>query len=202
MKLYTSKASPFGRTVEMVAREVGLYEGLEIVPTTVAPGKANPSYQSITPFKKIPTLVADDGLVLVDSAVIAEFLAERAGDTVLFARGRDDRFTVIGAYAMARGIAECAVATRYETAARPEDKRWPDGIDDQLGRITAALDRFEADPPVATDAPTIADLALVASLGYLDFRFPELGWRNERPRVSAWYSSMEVRPSVVMTRPD
>ena len=181
MKLYTSKASPFGRTVEMVAREVGLFDALEIVPTKVAPGSENPAYQRVTPFKRIPALVADDGLVLVDSGVIAEFLADHAGDEILFARGRPDRFAVLGAYAMARGIAECAVATRYEMAARPEDKRWQDLIDDQLGRVNAALDRFESAPPGETAAPTIADLALVASLGYLDFRFKDMGWRNGRP---------------------
>lgn len=202
MKLYTAKASPFGRTVEIVAHELGLHAAMEIVPTAVAPAKPNPEFQKVTALRKIPALVTDAGTLVVDSPVIAEYLADCAGDRVLFARQREDRFAVLARYAIARGVAECAVAARYETAARPEDKRWQGWIDDQLAKIRAALDSFEADPPASSDEPTVADFALAAALGYLDFRFTDMGWREGRPRLAAWYPSMAERPSLTATRPD
>ena len=120
MKLYTAKATPFGRTVEVVAHELGLHEDLEIVATSVAPTTANAEFQAINPLRKIPALVTEEGMLVVDSPVIAEYLCGRVGDTRLFARGAPDHLSVMVDYALARGIAECAVAARYEMAVRPE----------------------------------------------------------------------------------
>lgn len=202
MRLYTAKATPFGRVVEIVAHELGIHGDIEIVPTSVTPAKPNPEYQKVAALKKIPALVTDDGTVIVDSAVICEYLADRAGDRSLFAYDRPDRFSVLSRYALARGIAECAVAARYEMAARPEEKRWQEWMDDQLGRARAGLDRFEAAPPEAGGPLTVADLALGAALGYLDFRFADMGWREGRPQLAAFYATMAERPSFATTRPD
>jgi glutathione S-transferase len=202
MKLYTARATPFGRTVEIVAHELGLHDALEIEATTVAPAKPNPHYQEVTPLRKIPALVTDDGTLIVDSAVIAEFLADRAGDRSLFAPDREDRFRILSRYAVARGIAECAVAARYETAVRPQEKRWQDWVDDQLGKVSRALDHFEAAPPGKTERPTVDALALGAALGYLDFRFPDIGWRQEHPQLADFYEKLAAKPSFEATRPE
>jgi len=202
MKLYTARATPFGRTVEIVAHELGLHDTLEIVPTTVAPAKPNTAYQEVNPLRKIPALVTDEGRTIVDSPVIAEFLADHAGDRVLFGGDADDRFVILSRYAMARGIAECAVAARYETAVRPEDRRWQEWVDDQLGKIASTLDHFEAAPPGGTERPTVDALALGAALGYLDFRFADMSWRQGRPQLAAFHVEMAARPSFEATRPE
>ncbi|WP_108659825.1 glutathione S-transferase family protein [Acuticoccus kandeliae] len=201
MKLYTTRATPFGRTVEIVAHELGLHEDLDIVETIVAPMKDNPAYQQITPMRKIPALIIEDGTLIVDSPVIAEYLAARVGDTRLFAKSSPDHWKVLSRYAIARGIAEASVAARYEFAARPEAFRWQGWVDDQFDRITAALGVFEKDPPAATGAITIADIALGTALGYLDFRFPDYGWRDRFPALAAWVKPVEARPSFAATRP-
>jgi len=202
VKLYTARATPFGRAVEIVAHELGIHGDIEIVATSVAPGKPNPEYQAVTALKKIPALVTGDGMLIVDSAIITEYLAHRAGDRSLFATDSPDRFEVLSRYALARGIAECAVSARYEMAARPEEKRWQGWVDDQLGRVTAALDHFERAPPEAGGPLTVADFALGAALGYLDFRFADMGWREGRPQLAAFDATMAERPSFVATRPD
>ncbi|MCF3935544.1 glutathione S-transferase family protein [Acuticoccus sp. M5D2P5] len=201
MKLYTTRATPFGRTVEIVAHELGLHEDIELVETVVAPAKPNPDYLAVTPLRKIPALVVEDGTLIVDSAVITDYLAARVGDTRLFARSSPDHWKVLSRYAIARGIADCAVGSRYEIAARPEDKQWPFWIEDQFERVTAGLGVFEADLPPASGSITIADIALGAALGYLDFRFADYGWRDRFPNIAAWMKPIEARPSFVATCP-
>ncbi|MDP2801456.1 MAG: hypothetical protein Q8O26_06185 [Phreatobacter sp.] len=39
------------------------------------------------------------------------------------------------------------------------------------------------------------------SLGYLDFRFPDIGWRNGHARLAAWYAGFAERPSMKATAP-
>lgn len=201
MKLYTAKASPFGRTVEIVAHELGLHEDIELVPTTVAPTKANDAFQAVTPLRKIPALELDDGTTIVDSTVIAEYLAARVGNAHLFAREAPHEWQVRSDYATAKGVAECAVATRYETFARPEPLRWSAFVDDQMDKIDAALARFDATPPESDGRLTIADIALGAALGYLDFRFAEHGWRDKFANLARWLEPLEERPSFVATQP-
>src|SRR3981081_919127 len=79
MKLTFSPASPFARKVRIAAIELGLIENIEFVPTTVAPGQPNDEYSRITPVKKLPVLILDNGDVILDSYVIVEYLDELAG---------------------------------------------------------------------------------------------------------------------------
>lgn len=201
MKLYTTRTTPFGRTVEIVLRELGLEEDVTLVPTTAMPTKPNAEYGAVNPLRRIPALALEDGSVLVDSAVICGYLAARVGDTALFAEGSPERWQIASRYALARGATESAVAARYEAAVRPEDRRWDAWHADLLDKIAATLDFFEAAPPAPSGRLTIADVGLGALLGYLDFRFADMRWRDGRPALAAFMDSLSVRPSFAATVP-
>ena len=79
MKLTFSPASPFARKVRIAAIETGLIDKIEFTAATVAPGQANEEYSKITPLKKLPVLILDNGDVILDSYVIVEYLDELAG---------------------------------------------------------------------------------------------------------------------------
>jgi hypothetical protein len=38
--------------------------------------------------------------------------------------------------------------------------------------------------------------AIGTALGYLDFRFPFLNWRDGHPALAAWHAEFLARPSV------
>ena len=90
MKLTFSPASPFARKVRIAAIETGLIDKIEFVPATVAPGQANDEYSRITPLKKLPVLILDNGDVILDSYVIVEYLDELAGGGKLIPGIRPD----------------------------------------------------------------------------------------------------------------
>jgi hypothetical protein len=50
---------------------------------------------------------------------------------------------------------------------------------------------------LAKGLPTIGHVAIGAALGYLDFRFDELHWRDGHPRLTAWHATFKQRPSVL-----
>src|SRR6201987_6449263 len=83
MKLTFSPASPFARKVRIAAIELGLIDRIEFVATNVVPGQANDDYSKITPLKKLPVLILDNGDVILDSYVIVEYLDELAGGNKL-----------------------------------------------------------------------------------------------------------------------
>jgi glutathione S-transferase len=207
MKLTYSPFSPFVRRVRAAAIELGLADQLEIEPIQVAPGRPNQAYaQQVNPLRKIPALVLDDGVtVLVDSAVICQFLDDLAGGGQLIPAASAHKCRILSQQAIAQGMAEAMVLVRYETTLRPEPLRWPDWIADQQDRFWSGLAWFEqrAEQTLSSSAsrPDLSQLALACSLGYVDFRFPELQWATRAPRVNSWYQKIVTRPSLATTDP-
>src|SRR5438067_9589842 len=100
MKLTFSPASPFARKVRIAAIETGLIDKIEFMPATVAPGTANEEYAKITPLKKLPVLILDNGDVILDSYVIVEYLDELAGGGKLIPTSGPERWKVKSDHSM------------------------------------------------------------------------------------------------------
>ncbi|MBS7542142.1 glutathione S-transferase [Ancylobacter oerskovii] len=205
MKLIFAPTSPFVRKVMAVAHETGLAGRLEIEFNPASPLQRDPALVGHNPLGKIPALVLDDGRVLFDSPVICEYLATTAGDTVLFPPAGPARWAALTQQALGDGLLDAAIANRYETVPRPADLRWPDWTKAQLAKIAGALDAIEAlapELPQQSDHPaTIGTITLGCALGYLDFRYAELNWREGRPQAAVWFAAFDARPSMAATRP-
>jgi glutathione S-transferase len=48
---------------------------------------------------------------------------------------------------------------------------------------------------------TLADIATGCALSYLDFRFPELAWRQHAPKLNQLMIKLEQRPCFIETKP-
>ncbi len=48
---------------------------------------------------------------------------------------------------------------------------------------------------------SLADVAVGVILGYLDFRFPQLAWRDSAPNLSRLYAKLSLRQSFIDTIP-
>ncbi len=108
---------------------------------------------------------------------------------------------MLTAQSLADGIMDAAVLTRYETVARPEALRWSDWSAGQLEKVTSALALFEQRAPEFGDRVDIGIIAFGCALGYLDFRFAHLAWRDRHPNAAAWFEWFGGRDSMVATRP-
>jgi glutathione S-transferase len=198
MKLRHAAASPFVRKVMVVAHEHGLVDRIELVPTTVSPVQTNESLAPENPLMKVPSLTTDDGQVLFDSPVICEYLDSLAGGRKLFPAAGAARWTALCQQALGDGILDALILCRYETT-RPEDRRWEGWTDGQMKKAhqgLAAAEREDLSGP-----RTIGQVTLGCTLGYLDFRFPDDGWRQRHPRLAAWYREVEQLPSMQATKP-
>lgn len=202
MKLHYAAASPFVRKVLVTAHELGLSDMLELSPVTVTPVAPDETVTAANSLGKIPTLVLDDGSAVFDSRVICEYLARQAGDEALFPVDTAGRTAALTLQALADGLCDTGVALRYETALRPAELRWQDWIDAQRQRLARVFDQLEADWADYLDTLTIGTIATGCALGYIDFRFADLTWRDGRPRLAAWYQTFSERPSMRATGPE
>ncbi len=196
MKLYSHPASPFGRKCKVIAHELGLKP--EII---VVQARDDEALRKINPLKKIPALVLDDGSVLFDSRVICEYLNNLGGGKffpgVNIFTHHTHHWKAMTLQALGDGIMDAAVALRYESTA--EDKRNPDHMRRYRATIDAGLAALER--VKFADPPTIGEIACACALGYLDFRYADLAWRDGRPKLAVWFEKFAQYPSMVATVP-
>lgn len=200
MKLYYSPASPYARKVRAVAMETGLDQRIDLVPATVSPVAPSADVSRHNPVGKIPALV-DGKTSLFDSVVICEYLDSKHRRQKMFPKSGAARWTALRLHAMADGLLDAALLARYETFLRPEQYRWKDWQEGQMGKIKGALAAMEKEAAKFGSRANIGTIAIACALGYLDFRFPDLGWRTRRPKLSAWYAKFSQRPSIKGTVP-
>jgi glutathione S-transferase len=202
MKLTFSPASPFARKVRIAAIELGLIDQIELVPTTVAPGTPNEDSSRITPLKKLPVLILDNGEVILDSFVIVEYLDELAGGGRLIPTSGSAKWKVRTDHSMLQGMLDSMLLCRYEAMTRPESLRWKQWSEDQWSRAWTGMARFESQIETMAARPLdIAQIGLVCVLGYADFRFADCGWRKAYPKLDAFHQKMLERPSVKISVP-
>ncbi|MBS9478701.1 glutathione S-transferase [Ancylobacter radicis] len=204
MKLIHAPTSPFVRKVMVVAIETGLAGTLEIEFNPASPLQRDPALTGANPLGKIPALVLEDGTTLYDSRVICEYLAATAGDTTLFPAPGPARWQALTQQALGDGLLDAAIANRYETVMRPAELRWPGWTQAQLAKVTGALDAIEEMAQTGLIGLTVHHIGLITlgcALGYLDFRYADLGWREGRPAAAQWFAAFDERPAMAATRP-
>jgi glutathione S-transferase len=89
------------------------------------------------------------------------------------------------------------MAMRFE-AARPEQFRYEKWSKAQGGKLDRAFAYLDTHVPERAD---IGAIAVASTLGWLDFRFPDLGWRGKTPRLASWFSTFSQRESFATTAP-
>lgn len=203
MKLLYAAPSPYSRKVRVMARELGLAGQMEetaVITTPVAPAA---EVTAANPLSKIPALVLDDGSALYDSRVICEYFEHLACESgsVLAGRRRQTSFDVLRRQVLADGLLDAALLHRYETALRPKDLHWSIWLEAQLAKVHRALTSLASDPPSIEPVITVDAAAVASALGWLEFRMPELRWRDTHPGLAAFYGEMSERSSMQQTRP-
>ena len=200
MKLYYSTTSPYVRKVTVCAIELGLDGEIEKMPTRVSPVDRTSPVIADNPIGKVPTLIGREGAPIYDSRVICEYLDALAGGGRLFPTG-PQRWRALTEQALADGVLDAALLARYETNTRPAALLWPEWRAGQLDKVTKGLDRLETSTRGFGKRMDIGTIAIGAAIGYLDFRFADLGWRKTRPQLAAWQAEFDARPSMAATRP-
>lgn len=196
LTLWYDPRSPFVRKVLVFAHEAGLAEMIVLAAGEV--WSADTGITKDNPLGKVPALVTPDG-VFAGSYLCCEYLDSLHGGTRLIPADARERWPALQLHALADGIMEAAVASVTEQLRRPKEFIYQGTLDRQSAKINRTLDRISA--MTLTQAPGIATITLGCALGYLDFRMPQLAWRDGRAALSLWYEQFAQRKSMQATQP-
>lgn len=199
MKLYVSPTSPYVRKCLMLLHEAEALDQVELVTVIGTPLDSSGMPVSHNPLGKIPVLERPDGPAVADSRVIMRYLSDVL-KADLYPESRV--YEVLTLEALADGMTDAALLMAYEWRLRREEMRFADFVEGQWSKIDRTLsmieDRWMSHLAAPLDA---AQIALACSLGYLDFRNADRGWRDGRAALAAWYDEMAARDSMVATAP-
>ncbi|NDU85153.1 MAG: glutathione S-transferase [Ferrovum sp.] len=200
MKLLGSVTSPFVRKVRVVLLE----KHIDFEFITDAMVGAAPLIEQHNPLGKIPALVLDDGLTLFDSQVITEYLDAVNPVGHLLPDTPRERAVVKRWEAMADGILDAGVAIVLEKR-RPENEQSPTWMLRQRGKMERGLALMSRELGTRSwctaDTMNLSDLATGCVLFWLDFRFPDLPWRQEFPNLEILAQKLAQRKSFKETLP-
>ncbi|MCC2638525.1 MAG: glutathione S-transferase family protein [Moraxellaceae bacterium] len=200
MKLIASKTSPFARKVRIVLAEKNIPCDF-IVDIPWDPDTEVPKFN---PLGKVPVLVRDGGDTLYDSRVIVEYLEQVKPWPMLIPAEAEAMIEVKKWEALADGVGDAAAAIFIERK-RPEAQQSTDWIARQRSKIDnglAAMNTSVEGPFCMGNSFTLADIAVGSCLGYLDFRFPEIAWRDRYPALRVLDEKLATRPSFAHTLPE
>jgi glutathione S-transferase len=187
--------SPFVRRVGIALTLYGL--PFEHRPWSVF-GDAD-KIRAYNPLLRVPTLVLDDGDVLIESHIILDYLDSMVpAEQAMFPRAEPARHQALKIAALATGLADKAVSLFYE------QRLHKDASDVWVGRcraqITTVLAVLEADRARRTgdywfgDRIGHADIAVAAVLRHLAESHPELGSMAQFPALGAHAARLEALP--------
>jgi glutathione S-transferase len=201
MKLIGSLTSPYVRKVRIVMAEKKLdYQlVLEDVWGTEAVLAANP-------LGKVPCLVMEGGEAVFDSRVIVEYMDALSPVGKLIPQPGRERAEVRTWEALGDGLCDAAILARLENTWGPRGAaRSPAWTERQMSRVhsaLAAMGKGLGDKAwCCQNHFTLADVAVGCALAYLDFRFAEIGWRDQHGNLARHYDKLAQRPSFIDTAP-
>ncbi|WP_342132095.1 glutathione S-transferase N-terminal domain-containing protein [Hydrogenophaga sp. OTU3427] len=203
MKLIGALTSPYVRKVRVVMAEKKLDYQLVLEDVWAD----NTTIANANPLGKVPCLVMDGAEAIFDSRVIVEYLDTLSPVGKLIPTTGRERTEVKTWEALADGLMDAAILARLEAtwAHRDAPQRSVAWIERQMAKVHGALKAMAhglGDKPYCHGIHlSLADVAVGCALGYLDFRFPELGWRTEHPNLAKLSDKLALRQSFIDTRP-
>lgn len=192
MKLYYHPRSSYSQKTLLAFHE----KRVPFTPVIVAPG--SPELAEVTPIGKVPVLVLDDGWKIPESTIIIEYLdSHHSTGTRLIPEDRTEARQTRFHDRLADLYVNDPMSAIFFDGMRPEAERDPQAVAKHHARIDtvfAGLDQHLATRTwIMGDGFTMADCALLPSLGYCRMLHPFDRWKN----LSAYAARGFERPSFV-----
>lgn len=200
MKLIGMLDSPYVRRVAISAKCLGIALEHE----SVSVFRHFEQFQSINPVVKAPTLVLDDGGVLMDSTLIIDYLETLAAPgKSLMPVDSGQRLRALRVIGLALAACEKSVQIYYERNLRPTEIQHAPWVERVEGQLAAAYDMLEQElvkQPLATDGTLDqAGITVAVAWSFTNLVVPDQVQGKSLPSISAFTAYAEGLEAFVST---
>jgi glutathione S-transferase len=196
MQLIGYMDSPYVRRVAVTAQLLGIpYEHREL-----SVFRDYEALRKINPQVKVPTLVCDDGQILMDSSLIIDYLVAQSPGKTLMPTTEQDYVRALYIVGTALVAMEKTVQLIYELKHRPESTRFQDWIDRLVQQLNGALSMLEASVGDGETGPfgedlTQADVSTAIAWSFTQLHFPEFAEAKNYPGLVRFSARVEALPA-------
>jgi len=156
----------------------------------------------LNPLGRIPSLVLDDGEILIDSAAILDWLDQSVGpERALIPPTGPERRQVLRRMALATGVIDKAGAATYERLIRPSAYRWPEWIERCRTQATGGVEALAAESWPTAGRLDQAQITTACMIRYVRMTDPDLIPTGQYPALDALSDRCEARPEFQATNP-
>lgn len=196
MQLIGMLDSPYVRRVAISMQLLGLrftHQSISVFSTFA-------QFQKINPIVKAPTLVCDDGEVLIDSTLILEYAEALAGSRrSLMPSNIVERQHALRVIGLALVACEKSIQIVYERNLRPAEKQHEPWITRVTGQLLASYDALEselAQRPLGLTSESInqAGISTAVAWHFTQQMLPEVVRADNYPGLCKFSSGAELLP--------
>jgi glutathione S-transferase len=198
MKLIYSVPSPYARKARITLIEARLEGRVEI--EALDPWSDPPGFRNDNPLGKVPVLIRENAPALFQSNIVCEYL-NAEGSAQLYPDDGPRRWTALRQLALADGILDASVTVRMELTFHEPGKMSQKLVERQELSVARAIGALENEAETLDGSVTIGQIAVACALGYRDFRFADVDWRREHPKLAGWFATFAERASMTATDP-
>lgn len=187
--------SPFVRRVAVALQAYGMaYEHRPW--STFGDAEKVAAYNPLT---RVPTLVLDDGEVLIESSAILDHLDECAGPAAMIPRQGPERRAALKVCALATGLCDKMVSLVYERLLHEAtSERWIERCEGQVSRVLDALEAgcaWRSSPYWFGDRLGHADVAVACAMRFLGEAHAPIRALGRWPSLEALADRCEALPA-------
>lgn len=202
MKLIGMLDSPY---VRRVAISLGVLD-LPFTHEAVSVFSTFERFQAINPVVKAPTLITDDGTVLMDSSLILQYVeATLTGGRTLWSMDAATRLAEFRAVGLALAACEKSVQMVYERQLRPAAAQHAPWIQRVMGQLTAAYAALEAEiqrqPALFQNAHSQAAISAAVGWQFTQSMLASEVDAGQHPALAELSATMEQRPEFLKYPP-
>ncbi|MES2256400.1 MAG: glutathione S-transferase [Pseudomonadota bacterium] len=201
MRLIGMLDSPYVRRVAVSLKLMGI----DFTHDQISVFRAFDEFQAINPVVKAPSLVTDDGVVLMDSSLILEHAERIAGQRrSLMPSGPREHLEALHVIGLQLAACEKAVQIIYEHNQRPPEKwhqPWLDRVQTQLLGAHGALEKAMAPQSswFGGDRLMQADITVAVGWRFMQHYVPEIVTAAAFPHLAAHSARAEALPAFIET---
>ena len=193
MKLVGMLDSPYVRRVAISLQLLGLrfeHQSLSVFRTFT-------EFQQINPVVKAPTLVCDDGTVLMDSTLILQYAEALARPRTLMPSDRTELLHDLRLTGLALAAMEKSVQIVYERGLRPPEKMHEPWVTRVTGQLLSAYGELQSEfgrRPIEPTESTLrqAGVTVAVAWHFTQQMIPELVPSGSLPLLAAYSAAAET----------
>lgn len=196
MKLVGALSSPYTRRVAIAMTELGLPFEHEALSVFAELSK----FKAYNPIVRAPSLVLDDGTLLLESNVIIDYLERIAEGRSLWPKDEPARRQCAALVGLAQTACDKTVQLIYERELRPAENHFAPWIERIRAQLTTACELLEQQVEPAAlwltqDRPTLAGVTLGVVATFMQRRAGDVFAQDRFPTLYAFRDEAEALPA-------